>query len=105
GGLNLTEREPIEEFLGRYGSAEPRLRPAIEAFSGNDLRAFSAELGQRTFVGSSGRVFPQAMKASPLLRAWLRRLDRMGVAFKLRHRWVGWDDTGRLIFDTPSGRT
>lgn len=104
GGLNLTHSEPIEQFLERYGSAEPQLRPAIERFSPDDVRAFSAELGQPTFVGSSGRVFPQAMKASPLLRAWLRRLDAMGVIFKLRHRWVGWDDAGRLTFDTPSGR-
>src|SRR5215831_18981348 len=90
GGLNLTHSEPVEQFLQRYGSAQPRIQPAIEVFSSDDLRAFSAELGQSTFVGSSGRVFPQAMKASPLLRAWLRRLDRMGVAFKLRHRWLGW---------------
>jgi uncharacterized flavoprotein (TIGR03862 family) len=105
GGLNLTHSEPLEQFLQRYGSAEPRLRSAIKACSPDDLRAFSAELGQPTFVGSSGRVFPQAMKASPLLRAWLRRLDTMGVTFKLRHRWLGWDDAGRLVFDTPSGRT
>src|SRR5262245_26959805 len=105
GGLNLTHSEPIEQFLRRYGSAEPRLRSAITAFSPADLRAFSGELGQPTFVGSSGRVFPQAMKASPLLRAWLRRLDTMGVTFKLRHRWLGWDDAGGLIFDAPDGRT
>jgi len=105
GGLNLTHGEPLEQLLKRYGSAEPRVRPAIAAFSPDDLRAFSAELGQPTFVGSSGRVFPKAMKASPLLRAWLRRLSTMGVAFKLRHRWLGWDDTARLIFDTPNGRT
>src|SRR5262252_5338138 len=105
GGLNLTHSEPVEQFLTRYGSAAPRLRSVIEAFSPDDLRAFSAELGQPTFVGSSGRVFPKAMKASPLLRAWLRRLDTMGVTFKLRHRWLGWDDAGGLIFDTPDGRT
>src|SRR5215510_7416515 len=104
GGLNLTHSEAIQQFLERYGSAQPRIRPAIAAFSPDDLRAFSAELGQPTFVGSSGRVFPRVMKASPLLRAWLRRLDLMGVAFKLRHRWLGWDDVGRLIFDMPSGR-
>jgi uncharacterized flavoprotein (TIGR03862 family) len=104
GGLNLTHSGPIEQFLGRYGSAEPRLRPAIEALSPDDLRAFSGELGQPTFVGSSGRVFPKAMKASPLLRAWLRSLDTMGVTFKLRHRWLGWDDAGRLVFDAPDGR-
>src|SRR5689334_20552116 len=105
GGLNLTHSDPLDRFLRRYGHAEPSMRSAIEAFSPDDLRAFSAELGQPTFVGSSGRVFPKAMKASPLLRAWLRRLDAMGVTFKLRHRWRGWDDVGRLIFDTPDERT
>jgi uncharacterized flavoprotein (TIGR03862 family) len=105
GGLNLTHSEPVDQFLRRYGHAEPHMRPAIEAFSPDDLRAFSAELGQPTFVGSSGRVFPQAMKASPLLRAWLRRLVAMGVTFKLRHRWRGWDEAGRLLFDTADGIT
>jgi hypothetical protein len=105
GGLNLTHSEPLDQFLRRYGHAEPRIRSAIEAFSPDDLRAFSAELGQPTFVGSSGRVFPKAMKASPLLRAWLRRLAAMGVTFELRHRWHGWDETGKLLFDTPDGRT
>jgi uncharacterized flavoprotein (TIGR03862 family) len=105
GGLNLTHSEPLDQFLRRYGSAETRIRSAIEASSPDDLRAFSAELGQPTFVGSSGRVFPKAMKASPLLRAWLRRLAAMGVTFKLRHRWRGWDESGRLVFDTPDGRT
>jgi uncharacterized flavoprotein (TIGR03862 family) len=104
GGLNLTHSEPLDQFLRRYGSAETRIRSAIEASSPDDLRAFSAELGQPTFVGSSGRVFPKTMKASPLLRAWLRRLAAMGVTFKLRHRWRGWDESGRLVFDTPDGR-
>jgi len=105
GGLNLTHSEPLDQFLRRYGHAEPRIRPAIETFSPDDLRAFSAELGQPTFVGSSGRVFPKAMKASPLLRAWLRRLAAVGVTFKPRYRWRGWDEAGRLLFDTPDGQT
>jgi uncharacterized flavoprotein (TIGR03862 family) len=105
GGLNLTHSEPLDQFLRRYGHAEPRIRSTIEAFSPDDLRTFSADLGQPTFVGSSGRVFPKAMKASPLLRAWLRRLAAMGVTFKLRHRWRGWDEAGRLLFDTPDGQT
>ena len=67
------------------------------------LRDWSEALGQPTFVGSSGRVFPKAFKASPLLRAWLRRLDAIGVQFALRHRWTGWDEDGRLRFETPDG--
>jgi uncharacterized flavoprotein (TIGR03862 family) len=103
GGLNLTHSEVLERLLGRYGDAEPRLRAALEAFSPAHLRAWCEGLGQDTFVGSSGRVFPKAMKASPLLRAWLRRLAAQGVAFKLRHHWCGWDDDGRLLCTGPQG--
>lgn len=103
GGLNLTHSEDAARFLARYGAAAPRLQQAIADFSPADLRAFSEKLGQPTFVGTSGRVFPKAMKASPLLRAWLRRLAAQGVAFALRHRWRGWDGEERLVFDTPEG--
>src|SRR6202789_631455 len=101
GGLNLTHSEPLPEFLARYGNAMPRLAPAIDAFAPDSLRRWSEALGQPTFVGSSGRVFPEAFKASPLLRAWLRRLNSTGAAFALRHRWIGWDDEGHLSFATP----
>jgi uncharacterized flavoprotein (TIGR03862 family) len=104
GGLNLTHSEVPPAFLTRYGAAAPFLAPAIDAFPPDALRAWSEALGQPTFVGTSGRVFPQAFKASPLLRAWLRRLDSMGVQFKLRHRWIGWDDDSRLLFQTPDGQ-
>src|SRR5947208_1957375 len=90
GGLNLTHSEEFERFLTRYGPAAPYLRAAIEAFPPADLRAWCEGLGQTTFVGSSGRVFPSAFKASPLLRAWLRRLDTLGVRFRPRHHWTGW---------------
>ncbi|HEY0910121.1 MAG TPA: NAD(P)/FAD-dependent oxidoreductase, partial [Bradyrhizobium sp.] len=105
GGLNLTHSEALPQFLARYGNAMPHLKPAIEAFPPQALRDWSEALGQPTFVGSSGRVFPQAFKASPLLRAWLRRLDAAGVQLKLRHRWTGWDEDGRLLFKTSDGQT
>jgi uncharacterized flavoprotein (TIGR03862 family) len=104
GGLNLTHSEPLPQFLTRYREAMPRLAGAITAFPAGALRAWSEALGEPTFVGSSGRVFPKAFKASPLLRAWLRQLDSTGVQFRLRHRWIGWDDTGRSRFQTPDGR-
>jgi uncharacterized flavoprotein (TIGR03862 family) len=103
GGLNLTHSEDLQRLLGRYGPAEPRLRAAIEAFPPAALTAWCEALGQPTFVGTSGRVFPKAMKTSPLLRAWLRRLDAAGVALKPRHRWTGWDAAGALQFETPDG--
>jgi len=103
GGLNLTHSEDIAQLLARYGAAEPHLRPAIDAFSPAALRDWCEALGQPTFVGSSGRVFPRAMKASPLLRAWLRRLVAAGVAFEPRHHWRGWDAGGRLLFAAPHG--
>lgn len=104
GGLNLTHSEALPEFLKRYGEAMPQLAAAIEVFPPDRLREWSEALGQPTFVGSSGRVFPKAFKASPLLRAWLRRLDSMGVQFALRHRWTGWDENGRLMFQVPDGQ-
>jgi len=105
GGLNLTHSEPLETFVTRYRPAPPRLVAAIRAFPPEQLRAWCEALGQPTFVGSSGRVFPKAMKASPLLRAWLRRLRSVGVAFALRHRFAGWDDAGSLVFVRPDGTT
>jgi uncharacterized flavoprotein (TIGR03862 family) len=103
GGLNLTHSEALPAFLTRYGPATPRLAAAIHVFSPDRLRDWSEGLDQPTFVGSSGRVFPQTFKASPLLRAWLRRLDGLGVQLALRHRWIGWDEKGRLLFGMPGG--
>ena len=103
GGLNLTHSEDLEPLLTRYGAAAPQLRSMIEDFSPDALCAWCEGLGEETFVGSSGRVFPKAMKASPLLRAWLKRLGASGVRVKLRHQWMGWDGEGRLLFNGPNG--
>ncbi len=103
GGLNLTHTEPHAAFLARYGAARPWLEPAIAAFSPEALRAWCDGLGIETFVGSSGRIFPKAMKASPLLRAWLRRLDSQGVKLLTRHSFVGWAEDGALRVETPEG--
>ena len=105
GGLNLTHGEELEAFIGRYGAAAEWMEPAIRAFPPQALREWCEGLGLATFVGSSGRVFPVGLKASPLLRAWLRRLDGLGVRFALRRRWTGWDDCGRLAFAGPGGDT
>lgn len=102
-GLNLTHAEPHEALLGRYGAARGRLEAALNAFGAEQVRDWCAGLGVETFVGSSDRVFPKAMKASPLLRAWLGRLGALGVDIRTRHRWVGFDG-GRLAFETPMGR-
>jgi uncharacterized flavoprotein (TIGR03862 family) len=90
GGLNITHSEPTPSLLARYGNASPRLATAVQEFDATALRAWCAGLGEATFVGSSGRVFPQSFRATPLLRAWLRRLDELGVRIHTRHRWVGW---------------
>ncbi|MGO4871607.1 MAG: NAD(P)/FAD-dependent oxidoreductase [Roseiarcus sp.] len=103
GGLNLTHSEPFERLMTRYGAAAERLRPAIERFSPDALRAWSAALGEETFVGSSGRVFPKSFKATPLLRAWLRRLDALGVTLRARRRFVGFDEQRTLRFASPEG--
>jgi uncharacterized flavoprotein (TIGR03862 family) len=105
GGLNLTHAEPFERFKTRYGAAGARLGPLLDAFPPQALVAWAEGLGQATFTGSSGRVFPRAMKASPLLRAWLRRLSERGVRLETRAEWLGWDEAGALVFrDRPAER-
>ncbi|CAM5762629.1 NAD(FAD)-utilizing dehydrogenase [Labrys miyagiensis] len=105
GGLNLTHGEDFLAFLARYGPARRFLEPALTAFGPADLREWAEGLGQKTFVGSSGRVFPESFKASPLLRAWLARLDSLGVEFHTRSLWTGWDGEGALTFAQADGTT
>lgn len=99
GGLNLTHSEDFERLLMRFRDAAPQLRPILEGFTPTDLIAWADGLGAETFVGSSGRVFPKAMKASPLLRAWLARLSAQGVEIRTRATWLGWEDDGALLFN------
>ena len=107
GGLNLTHSEALAPFLDRYDApARARIGGWLDAFSPADLTAWAEGLGQETFVGSSGRVFPKAMKASPLLRAWLARLEGLGVEIRTRSRWTGWKggpENWALSFDTSEG--
>ena len=102
GGLNLTHSEGQDAFLSRYAEAEGPISDWLDAFSPDDLIQWADGLGQATFIGSSGRVFPRAMKASPLLRAWLARLADLGVEIRTRSRWTGWRGEA-LVFDTPDG--
>ncbi|HEX5377639.1 MAG TPA: TIGR03862 family flavoprotein [Phenylobacterium sp.] len=105
GGLNLTHSEPLSAFAGRYGAARGRLRPILEAFPPQALTAWAEGLGQEVFTGSSGRVFPRTLKASPLLRAWLARLAGQGVVIRTRSTWRGWDADGALVFEDADGGT
>ena len=103
GGMNITHSEPYAAFVQRYGSRAGALRPMLDAFTPDDLRAWVHGLGIDTFVGTSGRVFPTEMKAAPMLRAWLHRLRQAGVHLHQRHRWLGWTADGALRFETPDG--
>lgn len=102
-GLNLTHSESFETFVSKYGSQKERVKEWLLKFTPDDLREWAGRLGVETFVGTSGRVFPKEMKASPLLRAWLKRLEGTGVRIYVRHKWVGWDKDGGLEFETPDG--
>ena len=97
GGLNLTHSQSFEKFVKNYFENQDWLEPCIKEFDANDLQKWCHELGQETFVGSSGRVFPKSMKTSPLLRNWLRKLDNLGVKFFPNHQWLGFDNQD-LIF-------
>ncbi|HCK32899.1 MAG TPA: aminoacetone oxidase family FAD-binding enzyme, partial [Rhodospirillaceae bacterium] len=99
GGLNITHSEDIEAFTQRYGTRADIIAPLLSAFSPEHMRDWCAGLGAETFIGTSGRVFPKSFKASPLLRAWIARLEGQGVVFHLNHNWLGWDDTGQLTFE------
>lgn len=104
GGMNITHSEPFAQFVQRYPGRQAEINAWIEPFDGNAVRAWIHALGVDTFIGTSGRVFPTDMKAAPLLRAWLQRLRAAGVAFHMRHRWLGWEgDALRLA--TPEGDT
>ena len=105
GGLNLTHSEPLEPFITRYGKRANEVQRLLQEFGPDDVRTWCHELGIETMVGHSHRVFPQSMKASPLLRRWLERLRKNGVDFRTRHRWQGWNSDGGLVFETPAGQT
>lgn len=97
GGLNLTHSEDLETFLSRYRPAHEQLLQSVRAFPPAALREWSASLGEPTFAGSSGKVFPESFKASPLLRNWLKLLDKHGVTLHSNTRWCGFDDVGALL--------
>jgi len=106
-GLNITHSEPFEQFVSRYEKRRAQIEPLLKIFGPNELQQWVHELGIETFVGTSGRVFPTGMKASPLLRTWLKRLTDSGVTFHLRHKWRGFspEASGGLSveFETPEG--
>jgi uncharacterized flavoprotein (TIGR03862 family) len=102
GGMNITHAEDYDAFVARYGARAAAVKPWLDAFPPQQVRAWIHGLGIDTFVGTSGRVFPADMKAAPLLRAWLHRLREAGVTFHMRHRWQGWR-AGALVFATPDG--
>lgn len=104
GGLNITHAEDLELFISRYGKSSPHLEPLLRRFPPESIRAWMQGLGVESYVGSSGRVFPREMKAAPLLRAWLQRLRRAGLAVHARMRWQGWDEEGQYCFMAPDGQ-
>ena len=102
-GLNITHNEDLEPFLTRYGGDDDRLDAMVRAFDSGAIVDWMVGLGIAAHTGPTGRVFPQMMKASPLLRAWLVRLQAQGAVLHTRHYWTGWDQSGALIFETPDG--
>src|SRR6266496_782807 len=116
-GLNITHSEPFDKFVSRYGKRRAQIEPMLKQFGADQIRDWAYELGIETFVGTSGRVFPVGMKASPFLRAWLKRLSASGVTFHPRHKWRGFlvpesaqaavpggEDIARsLLFASPAG--
>ena len=106
-GLNITHAEPFEKFVSLYGNRKKEIEKWLMDFTPENLREWANGLGIETFVGTSGRVFPREMKASPLLRAWLRRLTEAGINFHVRHKWTGEVSAEgggvNVSFETPDG--
>ncbi|WP_085850323.1 TIGR03862 family flavoprotein [Pacificibacter marinus] len=100
-GLNLTKNEDQQAFQKNFIPLPTALSAALDAFGSNELMHWAEGLGQPVFTGSTGRVFPKAMKASPLLRAWLGRLDGYGA--DLRRKWRLVDLENGALFETPDG--
>ena len=96
GGLNITHSEPFEDFCSRYGDKQSQMQVFLDRFPPSALRDWVHDLGIKTFIGTSGRVFPTEMKAAPLLRTWVHRLRNSGVNFHHNHRWLGFADDGSL---------
>lgn len=103
GGLNLTHGDPRPRFEQRYSRGTGEVAHWLDAFDSEQLRSWARELGVETFVGSSGRVFPNDMKAAPLLRAWVARLKQDGVRMHMRQRWTGFDGGGHAVLEGPDG--
>jgi uncharacterized flavoprotein (TIGR03862 family) len=103
GGMNLTHGEPRSAFDQRYGERAATVGTWLDDFDADALRAWARGLGVETFVGSSHRVFPNDLKAAPLLRTWVHRLRESGVRFHVHHRWLGWNEDGALRFATADG--
>jgi len=102
-GLNITHSDPFDVFVTKYGKRHEQMNPLLKEFGANQLREWVHGFGIQTFIGTSGRVFPMGMKASPLLRAWLKKLGDKGVTLHLRHKWLGWNEDRSLNFQTPDG--
>ncbi|GHA12383.1 dehydrogenase [Devosia pacifica] len=101
-GLNLTHRDLQTTWRHAYSGAAGRLEAALDGYSVQGIRNWCQTLGVETFIGSSGRLFPKGMKASPLLRAWLGQLSDRGVTFATRHRLIERNED-RWLFQTPDG--
>ena len=98
GGLNITHSEPLEQFMTRYGDKQDALAQSVSAFPPEAIQAWCEGLSQKTFVGSSGRVFPLGFRATELLRSWLVELETLGISLQTSHRWLGWDQvSGALL--------
>tara|TARA_R100000365_G_C2743778_1_gene72528 strand:- start:348 stop:1529 length:1182 start_codon:yes stop_codon:yes gene_type:complete len=102
-GLNITNTHFPDGVGDVYPQPAAPLRTALAAFSAQDVESWMQDLGIQPVTGSTGRVFPKQMKASPLLRAWLGQLQESGVRLHVRHRLGAWDERG-LQFDTPDGQ-
>ena len=101
-GLNLTMNEDALSFKNRIIQDNKLIGKALDEFGPNEVIKWVNSLGIETFTGSTGRVFPKSMKASPLLRKWINQLVNLGVLLKTRWKLIAISDT-TATFQTPEG--
>ena len=101
-GLNLTMNEDALRFKNCINQDKKLIGKALDEFGPNEVIKWVNSLGIETFTGSTGRVFPKSMKASPLLRKWIKQLVDLGVVLKTRWKLIAISDT-TATFQTPEG--
>ena len=100
GGFNLTHNEEISAVKKRYHPAT-YFDEVLDHFTNTDLRAWLLDIDIPTYVGSSGRIFPdKGIKPINVLKCILTYLEEKNVKFVFNKTFTGWHDNDSLVFNS-----